>query len=162
MKKRVLSFLLVFFVISMFFSAAVLAEGNDAAEFATTVYAAEDVKAVIADLNANGGEKTVLLGQDIALPQNDRLEIKKGTLTLLGGGHTLKVGSITIIGDGITVNLGKEDGSDTLTLTTENEINCLISVNESAVLNMYEGVTVTGSAAMGSSRGYCIGGNLSV
>lgn len=49
--------MLVFFVISIFFSAAVLAEGNDAAEFATTVYAAEDVKAVIADLNANGGEK---------------------------------------------------------------------------------------------------------
>lgn len=158
MKKRVLSFLLVFFVISIFFSAAVLAEGNDAAEFATTVYAAEDVKAVIADLNANGGEKTIILGQDITLPQNDRLEIKKGTLTLLGGGHTLKVGSITIIGDGITVNLGKEDGSDTLTLTTENEINCLISVNESAVLNMYEGVTVTGSAAMGQAGGIALEG----
>lgn len=82
------------------------------------------------------------------------------TVTLLGGGHTLRIGQGSIFvyssstSQPAVLNLGSSDGSDTLTITGEGRDNTggisfsrndnpgALYIQKNGVCNMYEGVTI--------------------
>lgn len=98
---------------------------------------------------AEGDKVTVRLQNDVTVVGS--LEVKAGTLTILGQGHTITFGkpnsTMWITGNGI-VNLGTKEGegNDLLTLTSDNITHCVVNMSGSAVLNMYHGVTIKDSA----------------
>lgn len=140
MKRQILCVLLTLVMLISPFSAYVFAEENDSVTSSTEA----EFTAAIRDLNENGGEKTIVLGDNIKL--ESELIISSGILNLVGNGHTLNAKYI-FIKENAVVNLGKTDGSDSLILTSHDETEALIYVSSSAVLNMYKGAVLKDSKA---------------
>lgn len=120
------------------------------AEDEIPVGTAADFNAVVADLNANGGSKTIKLTDDIALTnQNPRL--RKGELTILGEGHTLTV-SISVLENG-TLNLGMDGYEKTLDMPPGRSDLCVVNTDGNGVLNIYKGVTIRDCMRYGQAGG---------
>ena len=97
----------------------------------------------------DGDNVTVRLKNDVTVV--GKLEVKTGTLTILGQGNTITFSNpnstMHITGTGI-VNLGTKEGEgNDLTLTSDNITDSVVHMAGSAVLNMYHGVTIKDSRA---------------
>lgn len=99
---------------------------------------------------------TVQLQNDVTFV--GKLEVKAGTLTILGQGNklTMKSGSM-VISNGATVNLGTKEGEgkpeNELILTSKDNTSAVINMGGSAVLNMYRGVAIKDSFTWGQAGG---------
>lgn len=129
----------------------------------------DEMKNAFAQINGeSAGEYIISLTSDIVLVSQGITPVFKVpvecTVTLLGNGHTITYNSdtqsaqseLTLGTGGGTLNLGAQDGSDTLTITTNNAQNHadpLISVLQNGTVNMYEGVTLTGNTCTSSNAG---------
>ena len=126
------------------------------------VSAFEKVKA------AESGKFIISLQNDIVLSgggYGTGLNVTAGkSVTLLGNGHTLTYGSdnesaqgsLTIGSERGELNLGRKDGSDSLTITTNNTLDHsdpLISLSGGGTINMYSGVVLTGNVNTSSDAG---------
>ena len=108
---------------------------------------AEAVQQINAD-SSGTGNYLIELADDITL-LNTRFVINADT-TILGENHTIHFGteSIEVSGTGTVLNLGREDYTETLTLTGgtgRSIIDFAGSNNNSCVLNLYNGVTFEGN-----------------
>lgn len=112
----------------------------------------EEFRAALEKLTGSDSWITVKLEDNITISSD--LSVNQGKLTILGQEHTLSFnnGSL-IIGGSATVNLGAEDGSDTLILTSTDNTRCVVGMNGSSTLNMYEGVTIKDSLSGGQAGG---------
>ena len=118
---------------------------------ADTVYDITDEADLRAAVSAmkDGDNVTVRLQNDVTVV--GKLEVKTGTLTILGQGNTITFSNpnstMHITGTGI-VNLGTKEGEgNDLTLTSDNITDSVVHMAGSAVLNMYHGVTIKDSRA---------------
>ena len=99
---------------------------------------------------------TVRLQNDVTVV--GKLEVKTGTLTILGQGNklTMKSGSM-VISNGATVNLGTKEGAgdpeNALILTSTDMTTAVINMGGSAELNMYRGVAIKDSFTWGQAGG---------
>ncbi|WP_320611420.1 InlB B-repeat-containing protein [Evtepia sp.] len=140
----------------------------------------DDLINAVKEINTNGGNAEIILGADIMLNpekwkkeggQDDSLTFEKGTVTILGEGHTLDVYNpdikdqrgMSICGDAV-VNLGKDGYEQSLTIKggggkeTKNVLmQPLFTVRENSTLNMYEHVKVCDSSSNGTTGGIAIG-----
>ena len=113
----------------------------------------------------DGDNVTVRLKNDVTVVGN--LEVKAGTLTILGQGQklTMKSGSM-VIPNGATVNLGTKEGvgkpENALILTSIDDTNAVINMGGSAELNMYDGVEIRDSTAAGTVGGVHLEGDKTV
>ena len=113
----------------------------------------------------DGDNVTVRLQNDVTFV--GKLEVKAGTLTILGQEHTITFsgGSMAIAGPGI-VNLGTKGGEGTpeneLILTSKDSTRAVINMGGSAVLNMYHGVTIKDSIAGAEAGGVHLVGDKAV
>ena len=118
---------------------------------ADTVYDITDeagLRKAVGDMK-EGDNVTVRLQNDVTVV--GKLEVKTGTLTILGQGNTITFSNpnstMHITGTGI-VNLGTKEGEgNDLTLTSDNITDSVVHMAGSAVLNMYHGVTIKDSRA---------------
>ena len=105
---------------------------------------------------ADGDNVTVRLQNDVTVV--GKLEVKTGTLTILGQGNklTMKSGSM-VISNGATVNLGTKEGAgdpeNALILTSTDMTTAVINMGGSAELNMYRGVAIKDSFTWGQAGG---------
>lgn len=118
---------------------------------------------------ANSGDFTISLTNDFVLSgRNDSdfdfLVKSSKNVTLLGNGHTITYGAgnnsaesnLTLGVKGGTLKLGSEDGSNKLTITTNNSVNHadpLIKILDSGTVDMYDGTTLTGNVCTSSNPG---------
>ena len=116
-----------------------------------------------------GDNVTVRLQNDVTVV--GKLEVKAGTLTILGQGHKLTIKKDTsscsmVISNGATVNLGTKEGEgkpeNKLILTSIDDTNAVINMDGSAVLNMYHGVEIRDSRAGGQAGGVQLIGDKTV
>ena len=114
-----------------------------------TVSTEAELKAVVTELNNNGGEATVTLGQNIVL-QNS-LGISKGTLTILGEGNKI-TGQIYTTNTAV-LNLGSEAYDKTLQIDSTDSTLCVLSTSGSSTLSIYDHVTIGPSTAAGQAGG---------
>ena len=126
----------------------VLAEGETEPN-AAAVATASDIILIVDALNANGGSETILLEEDITFPDNGYLRLSDGELTILGNGHALK-SSIYLTGTAV-LNLGSADYKATLTVSSSQSDFGVLDVTDTAVLNIYDGVTIKGGTSSGST-----------
>ena len=128
---------------------------------ADTVYDITDEAGLRAAVSAmkDGDNVTVRLQNDVTVV--GKLEVKTGTLTILGQGHKLTIKKDTsscsmVISNGATVNLGTKEGvgkpENNLILTSIDDTSAVINMGGSAELNMYDGVEIRDSTA-GSHAG---------
>ena len=115
----------------------------------------EELRAAVSAM-ADGDNVTVRLQNDVTVV--GKLEVKAGTLTILGQGNklTMKSGSM-VISNGATVNLGTKEGEgkpeNELILTSKDNTSAVINMSGSAVLNMYRGVAIKDSFTWGQAGG---------
>ena len=126
----------------------VLAEGETEPN-AVAVATASDIILIVDALNANGGSETILLEEDITFPDNGSLSLSDGELTILGNGHALK-STIFLTGTAV-LNLGSADYKATLTVSSSRSDFGVLDVTDTAVLNIYDGVTIKGGTSSGST-----------
>ena len=113
----------------------------------------------------DGDNVTVRLKNDVTVV--GKLEVKAGTLTILGQGNklTMKSGSM-VISNGATVNLGTKEGEgkpeNKLILTSKDNTSAVINMAGSAVLNMYHGVEIRDSRAGPQAGGVQLVGDKTV
>ena len=70
------------------------------------------------------------------------LTLKKYATRILGNGHSIETDRAIIAeGEGTRVDLGKPDGTDTLTVNVNADVPTL-AIDNGAEMNMYDGVTV--------------------
>lgn len=150
--NRVVSLLLAVLLLVLMLPMTAVAE-----EGVYLVSSEEEFRAALEKLTGSDSWITVTLKNDITISSD--LSVNQGTLTILGQDilgqeHTLSFnnGSL-IIGGSATVNLGAEDGSDTLILTSTDSTRCVVGMNGSSTLNMYEGVTIKDSRSGGQAGG---------
>ena len=141
--KKVISIALALLMVAVMLP--VMAAAADA-EYAITNEAG--LRAAVEAMTADGNV-TVRLQNDVTFV--GKLEVKAGTLTILGQGHTITFSNpnstMHITGTGI-VNLGTKEGEgNDLTLTSDNITDSVVHMAGSAVLNMYHGVTIKDSRA---------------
>lgn len=137
--------LAVFLVITLLPMTA-LAAGEE------TVSSEADFLSVLTDLNTNGGEKTIKLGNDITV--NSVTVLERGTLTILGEGHTITDNRKGLAVKGTAVlNLGREGYAQTLTVISADNTSCIVDLADSAIMNMYSHVTLGPSRAGGQAAG---------
>ena len=139
-------------------------------DYVQEVSTESEIKAVIAELNTDGGSKAIKLTSDIS--DAGKFSLSNGTLTIYGNGHTITFqngegGGIDVSGNnGATLNLGSEGNSGgTLTLTraTANDTPGVISLEGNAVVNMYDGTSIVDSKNNNYFGGaVSIGGSTSV
>lgn len=139
--KKVISIALALLMVAVMLP--VMAAAADAEYDITTE---EELRAAVEAMTADGNV-TVRLQNDVTI--NGNLTVSTGTLTILGQGHTITFinpnSTMHIIGTGI-VNLGTKEGEgNDLTLTSDNITDSVVSMAGSAVLNMYQDVTIKDS-----------------
>ena len=169
MKKRIIFIVKAFIILSMFF---LLIKGNVSfAEDEIITFEVNNVKEwveAIENINKSGQGKYIInLNNDINSQEIDGKLIVPNVsisvpceVSIIGNGNTIYfpagggIGSGIFLSKGAILNLGKEDGSDNLTLagsTEGNDDGGLIYVNEKyindsmstgATCNMYDGVTL--------------------
>lgn len=117
----------------------------------------------------DGDNVTVRLKNDVTVV--GKLEVKTGTLTILGQGHKLTIKKDTsscsmVISNGATVNLGTKEGEgkpeNKLILTSIDDTSAVINMGGSAVLNMYHGVEIRDSRAGSQAGGVQLVGDKTV
>lgn len=118
----------------------------------------EEFKAAMDQIKSgNGGSYTINITDDFELSgktrEQDHLMPEPGqTITIVGNGHTIAYqtntsSQLALGAKGGTLNLGKPDGTDSLTITlhaTDTD-DPLILVFMDGTVNMYDGVTLTGN-----------------
>ena len=114
---------------------------------------------------ADGDNVTVRLQNDVTFVGN--LEVKAGTLTILGQGHTITFSHHSLVLSGTAIlNLGTKEGERTpeneLILTSIDDTSAVINMDGSAVLNMYHGVEIRDSRAGGQAGGVQLIGDKTV
>ena len=107
------------------------------------------LQAVISELNTNGGSRTVLLTADFAFSGTANYTLSNGELTILGGGHSL--GTTIYVTGSAVLNLGSDGYDETLEIGSSRSDHGVIDVAGTAVLNIYDGVTVKGKYVIGSA-----------
>ena len=125
----------------------VIAESGSIIEVANEA----ELQAVVADLNANGGEKYVKLTQDIAFASNRKVELTKGNLTILGEDH--KLTATFYVKNNAVLNLGMDGYSKTLTVSSSRSDYGIIGAMGSCTVNLYDGVTLGPCSRIGSAGG---------
>lgn len=127
-----------------------------------------ELRDVVSAMTA-GDNVTVRLQNDVTVV--GILEVKTGTLTILGQGNKLTIkkydqGCSMVISNGATVNLGTKEGEgkpeNKLILTSIDDTNAVINMDGSAVLNMYHGVEIRDSRAGGQAGGVQLIGDKTV
>ena len=149
--RKFLTGLLAVCLLTACFPAAALAEGENSYE----VYTAEELAAAVEEISeAESGSFEIILKEDITL-QNIMLDFLKNEVTLYGEDHTLVfgTGSTANIRGSAVVNLGATDYEKTLTLRSTDDTRCVIGVLDTAVLNMYDHVTICDSSSGGQAGG---------
>ena len=114
---------------------------------------------------ADGDNVTVRLQNDVTFVGN--LEVKAGTLTILGQGHTITFSHHSLVLSGTAIlNLGTKEGEgppeNELILTSIDDTSAVINMDGSAVLNMYHGVEIRDSRAGGQAGGVQLIGDKTV
>ena len=148
--KRTLALLAAFCMLLLQMGMPVYAD--DAIEVSTPA----EFNAVVNDLNANGGSKTIRLTADVALT-NQNPQIKKGELTILGEGHTLTA-SLSVLENG-KLNLGMDGYDKTLDIPPGRSDLCVVNTDGNGVLNIYDGVTIRDCTRAGQAGGITSFGN---
>jgi hypothetical protein len=139
--KKVISIVLALLMVAVMLP--VMAAAAD-----TEITTEAELRAAVSAMK-DGDNVTVRLQNDVTVV--GKLEVKAGTLTILGQGHTITFSNpnstMHITGTGI-VNLGTKEGEgNDLTLTSDNITDSVVYMAGSAVLNMYHGVTIKDSRA---------------
>lgn len=131
---------------------------------ADTVYDITDEAGLRAAVSAmkDGDNVTVRLQNDVTVV--GKLEVKTGTLTILGQGHTITFSHHSLVLSGTAMlNLGTKGGEGTsvndLILTSEDPTSCVVGAGGSSVLNMYHGVEIRDSIGRGHAAGVQLEGN---
>ena len=109
-----------------------------------------------------GDNVTVRLKNDVTVV--GKLEVKAGTLTILGQGHKITFSHHSLVLSGTAMlNLGTKEGEGTpenkLILTSEDPTSCVVVAGGSSVLNMYHGVEIRDSIGRGHAAGVQLEGN---
>ena len=156
--KKVISIALALLMVAVMLP--VMAAAADA-EYDITTEA--DLRGKVSTMAA-GDNVTVRLQNDVTVV--GKLEVKAGTLTILGQGHTITFSNpnstMHITGTGI-VNLGTKEGEgNDLTLTSDNITDSVVYMAGSAELNMYDGVEIRDSTAAGTVGGVHLEGDKTV
>ena len=126
---------------------AAQAEETEAIEVSTE----EQLNAVVAGLNANGGSAAVLLTDDVTLSGSAYLTLSGGELTILGGGHTLT--AAVLLSETAVMNLGQDGYGEGLTMIS-NRTDCgVFDVTGTATLNIYDGTVIGPTSAGGTAGG---------
>lgn len=125
-----------------------------------TVSTGEDFKNAIQDINTKEqGEYTITLSSDITIDSFVTLNSPNSSLTILGENHTIfSVTSYINVTGNSTLNLGDANYNKTLSIVekppqTGNACTPLVTANNNAVLNMYEGVTLSGRNGVDTAGG---------
>lgn len=110
----------------------------------------------------DGDNVTVRLQNDVTFV--GKLEVKAGTLTILGQGHTITFSHHSLVLSGTAIlNLGTKAGEgkpeNDLILTSEDPTSCVVGAGGSSVLNMYHGVEIRDSIGRGHAAGVQLEGN---
>ena len=110
----------------------------------------------------DGDNVTVRLQNDVTVV--GKLEVKAGTLTILGQGHKITFSHHSLVLSGTAMlNLGTKEGEGTpenkLILTSEDPTSCVVVAGGSSVLNMYHGVEIRDSIGRGHAAGVQLEGN---
>ena len=143
-RNKLLSMLLTVCLAITLLPTTALAEGEE------TVSSDSEFLSVLTELNANGGEKTIKLGNDITV--NSVTALKQGTLTILGEGHTITDNHRGLaVGGTAVLNLGREGYAQTLTVISTDDTSCIVNLIGSAIMNMYSHVTLGPSRAGGQA-----------
>ena len=131
---------------------------------ADTVYDITDEAGLRAAVSAmkDGDNVTVRLKNDVTVV--GKLEVKAGTLTILGQGHKITFSHHSLVLSGTAMlNLGTKEGEGTpenkLILTSEDPTSCVVVAGGSSVLNMYHGVEIRDSIGRGHAAGVQLEGN---
>ena len=120
-----------------------------------------ELSAAVKQINeAEGGAYIISLTADITLPQTEdpsdftayTIDLLKNKIQLLGNGHTIYNAELEVR-DGAQLTLGREDGSDSLTLKGYTAGVSGILVIDSGTLNMYSDVKLTGHMASSNRFG---------
>ena len=161
--KKVISIALALLMVAVMLPA--MAAAADA-EYGITDEAG--LRKAVGDMK-EGDNVTVRLQNDVTVVGN--LEVKAGTLTILGQGHKLTIkkdgqGCSMVISNGATVNLGTKEGAgkpeNALILTSKDDTSAVINMGGSAVLNMYHGVEIRDSRAGSQAGGVQLVGDKTV
>ncbi len=120
------------------------------------VYTSEKIKNIISDLNTSNEEKhvTLILKNDIDASNltYEETTLSKGTLTIQGEGHKLTLKNLALTGTA-SVNLGGQDYTKTLTMTSNDDTHSIIHLAGGASLYIYDHVTLRDSNARGQGAG---------
>ena len=154
--KKVISIALALLMVAVMLP--VMAAAADAEYDITTEAELRDVVSAMAD----GDNVTVRLKNDVTVV--GKLEVKTGTLTILGQGHTITFSHHSLVLSGTAMlNLGTKGGEGTsvndLILTSEDPTSCVVGAGGSSVLNMYHGVEIRDSIGRGHAAGVQLEGN---
>lgn len=149
-KVQWLSFLLSLILLTGLMPAAVSVAETDHEYTAATEQ--EFFNAVEKINQAEIDHAIVTLTQNFTITRN--AEITAGTLTLLGAGHTLTFnGGSLCSGGNAVLNLGRENSSDRLDITSIDPIRTVIMLTGTAILNMYNGTVIRDSEARAQAGG---------
>ncbi|MDO5028742.1 MAG: S-layer homology domain-containing protein [Bacillota bacterium] len=124
-------------------------------------------------INTGSPENTYIINLtgDIDFGNSNYNAVFKNHTVILGNGHTINLGrnenydslsnSQIAVANGASLSLGKESGDDKLTITASAKIRykALIAVGDrdlKSILNMYDGVELTGSRVNGATPGSAV------
>lgn len=158
MTKKVLSILLsmiMVLVMCAVFAGALTTDGNN-----YVVSSGEDLISAFSDINSkDSGEFTITIDSDITVDTVLKLDKSRAVVTIYGENHTIySVNSNIYITGGAVLNLGDASYNKTLSIIdkppqTGNAATPLIAVTGSSVLNMYNGVILSGRNGLDTAGG---------
>lgn len=119
-----------------------------------------EFKNIINKINQEASNIIVKLIQDIICSGSGSITLSKGNLTILGENHQLV--SHFILKDSAILNLGTDDYTKNLTITSNNSTNCLIDTNGKSTLNIYDGVTLGPNKCGGTAGGIAAHGQSTI
>ncbi len=126
----------------------------DAAESETIdIKSGQDLVNAADRINAAAEEEAFVLNILDNISVSGKINLKRGNVTIYGGGYVLTVsGGITAEGNTV-LNLGAEDYPGTLQLTNGGSMGTILTLYDNSRLNVYDGVTIGPSTSPGTPAG---------
>lgn len=157
MNKKWLTVLLAAVMVLAMIPATVFAAGADENKTSILVKNADEFLAAVDTVNTGSGDYEISLQENIVIDEtvighDSGPEFTANTVTIIGNGHTLSTFHGLGSKEKATVNLGKPDGTDTLILKTNYNMNCIAYADEGK-LNVYAGVMLRDAISYGTAGG---------
>ena len=124
---------------------------NTTNEEESEITTGEELLNIVANLNTNGGAKTVKLKNNIEVLNKQYIKLNQGSLTILGEDNVLTA-CISLTGSAI-MHLGKEAYEKTLQLLSNRTDSSIVNTKDTSELYIHNNVKLSSNTVVGQAGG---------